>query len=29
MTGTMWLGDGIIGSPASARRRFKVAARCW
>ena len=29
MTGTMWLGDGITGSPASARRRFKVAARSW
>ena len=28
-TGTMWVGDGITGRPAAARRRFSVAARSW
>jgi hypothetical protein len=27
MTGTMWLGDGITGRPASVKQRFRVAAR--
>jgi hypothetical protein len=29
ITGTMWLGNGIIGRPASARRRFSLAVRSW